>query len=131
MPATALFALTTRPLPLHSPMLPRDIPDGPWQEITARGHTKDPFLTHKGKEYLLVCDLFSKYPFLYKVSTKSPQSLCMHLQELQFLQCNHVDHITSSLYFPRSNGFIERQIRPLKARLSTTQESKKTMEDLL
>ena len=38
-------------------MLPRDIPDGPWQEIAAD------YFTHKGKEYLLICDLFSKYPF--------------------------------------------------------------------
>ena len=58
------------------PMLPRDIPDGPWQEIPAD------YLIHKGKEYLLVCDLFIKYPFLYKVSTKSTQSLSMHLLEL-------------------------------------------------
>ena len=40
------------------PVLPRDIPDGPWQEITAD------YLTHKGREYLLVCNLFSKYPFI-------------------------------------------------------------------
>ena len=62
--------------PPAQPMLPRDIPNGPWQEIIAD------YLTHKGKEHLLVCDLFSKYSFLYKVSTKSAQSLCMHLQEL-------------------------------------------------
>ena len=58
------------------PMLPRDIPNGPWQEIASN------CLTHKGKEYLLLCNLFSKYPFLYKVSTKSTLSLSMHLQEL-------------------------------------------------
>ena len=100
------------------PMLPRDIPNGPWQEITAD------YLNHKGKEYLLICDLFSKYPFLFKVSTKLAQSLSMHLQELisqyglpgmlysnngppftsneltQFLQCNHIDNITSSTTSP-------------------------------
>ena len=38
------------------PMLPQDIPNGPWQEITA-----DSF-HHKGKEYLLIWNLFSKYP---------------------------------------------------------------------
>ena len=40
------------------PMLPRDVPDGPWQEITVD------YLTHQGKDYLLICNLFSKYPFL-------------------------------------------------------------------
>ena len=124
-------------------MLPRDIPNCPWQEITAN------YLTHKGKEYLLVCNLFNKCPFLYKVPTKSAQSLHMHLKELisqyrlpcliytnngppfvsneltQFLQYNHIDHITSSPHFPRSNGFIEGKVKTLKTALSTTQESKK------
>ena len=62
--------------PPAQPMLPRDVPDGPWQEITAD------YLTHKGREYLLICNQFSKYPFLYKVSTKSAQSLCACLLEL-------------------------------------------------
>ena len=130
-------------------MLPRDIPDGLWQEITAN------HLTQKDIEYLLVCDLLSNYPFLYKVSTKSAQSLSMHLQEVtsqyrlpymlyndngllfasnelvQFLQCHHIDHITSSPHFPRSNGFNECQVRTIKTALSTTQESRKSLVDLL
>ena len=61
---------------LPQPMLPWDVPDGPWQEIATD------YLTHKGKEYLLVCNLFSKYPSLYKVTDKPPLSLSMHLQEL-------------------------------------------------
>ena len=122
-------------------MLPRDNPNGLWQEITAI------YLTHKGKEYLLICDLCSKYPFLYKVSTKSAQSLSMCLQELishyglpcvlytnndppfasdelmQFLQCNHIDHITSSHHFLRFNSIIKHQVRTVKTMLGTTQES--------
>ena len=135
--------------PPAQPMLPRDIPEGPWQEIAAV------YLTHKGKEYLLICDLFSKYPFLYKLSTKSAQSLSMCMQELisqygppcmlytdngplfasdelvQFLQCHHIDHITSSPHFPRSNVLIKHQVTTIKAVLSTTQESGKSLEDLL
>ena len=111
--------------PPAQPMLPRDVPDGPWQEIVAD------YFTHKGKEYLLICDLFSKYPFMYMVSTISAQSLCAHLLDLvsqygppsllftdngqpfaseevtQFLQCHHTDHSTLSPHFPRSNGFID------------------------
>ena len=62
--------------PPAQPMLPRDVPDGSWQEITVD------YLTHKGGECLLICNLFSKYCFLYKVSTKSAQCLCVHLLEL-------------------------------------------------
>ena len=130
-------------------MIPRGIPDDTWQEIATD------YLTHKGIEYLLVCDLFSKYPFIYKVSTKSGQSLCVHLHELisqyrppsqlytdnvppftsdeliQFLQYHYIDHITSSPHFPRSNGFIDHQVHTIKTALSTSHNSSKTLEDLL
>ena len=100
--------------PPARPMLPRDVPDCLWQEITVD------YLTHQGKEYLLICDVFSKYPFLYKVKTKSTQSLCACLLELisqygpssmlsmdnvqsfvseelaQFLLCHHIELPTSS-----------------------------------
>ena len=111
--------------PHAQPMLPRDISNSPWQGITAD------YPTHKGKEYLLTCNLFSKYWFLYKVSSKSTHSLSQCLQDLisqyglsslihtdngppftsdelsQLLQCNHIDHITSFPHFPLSNDFIE------------------------
>ena len=112
--------------------LPTDIPNGPLHEISAD------YLTHKCREYLLICKLFSKYPFICKVSKKSAQSLCVCLLELisqygppsllsmdnglsfvsekltQFLQCHHMDHSKSSPHFPRSNGFIQRQEHTIK-----------------
>ena len=42
--------------PPAQPMLPWDIPNGPWQEIAAN------YLTHKGKEYLLIYNLFQQVP---------------------------------------------------------------------
>ena len=57
-------------------MLPRDIPDGPWQDIAAD------YMTYNGQEYLIICNAFSKYPSVFKVSTKSAQSLCACLLEL-------------------------------------------------
>ena len=45
-------------------MLPRDIPDGPWQDIAVD------YMMFKGHEYLIICDTFSKYPFVYKVTAK-------------------------------------------------------------
>ena len=62
--------------PPAQPMLPSDIRDGLWQEITAD------YLNNKGKQYLLICNLLSKYPFLYKESTKSAHSLSQCLQKL-------------------------------------------------
>ena len=95
------------------------------------------------------------YPFLYRVSTKSTQSLCANFLELisqysplsllsmengqpfapkelaHFLQHHHIEHFTSSPHFPRSNGFIECQVRTLKTVLITGQDSHKTFEGIL
>ena len=84
-------------------------------------------MTHKGHEYLIICDTFSKYPFIYKVTTKSAQSLCTCLLEVisqngppmslsthngppfasdelaEFLMCHHIAHHTSS---PTSQGLM-------------------------
>ena len=105
--------------PPTQPMLPRYLPEGSWQEITVD------YLTHQDKEYLLMCNLFSKYPFLYKVTTKPAQSLCACLLELisqhgppsllsmdngqpfsyeeltQFLLCHHIEHSTPTPHFPQ------------------------------
>ena len=132
--------------PPGQPMLPQDIPDGPWQDIAVD------YVTNKG---LIICNAFSKYPFAYKVSTKSAQSLFMHLLELisqhgppsllstdnsplfasdeiaEFLMCHCTEHHTSSPYFPRSNGFIERQVRTIKTALNTALQSKKPLEAVL
>ena len=58
------------------PMLPRDIADGHWQDILAD------YMTHKSHEYLIIWYAFSKYPFVYKVSSKSAQSLRAYQLEL-------------------------------------------------
>ena len=92
--------MNTKPLSFGQPMLHRDIPDGPWIVIA------DNYLIQKGKDYLIICDLFSKYPFIYKVSTKSFQSPSQPLQELisQYrlpclLYINNGPQITSSEQF--------------------------------
>ena len=137
-------------LPLHNPCSIQGYPNGPWQEITAD------YLTHKGKEYLLICNLFSKYPFLSKVTSKSAHSLSQHLHELisQYRppsliytdnwapfhhlmsspnSCSTITLTMSPLspHFPQSNGFIEHQVRTIKTMLNTTQDTGKSLEELL
>ena len=131
------------------PMLPWDIPDSPWQELAAD------YFTHKGKDYLLIADTFSKYPFVYKVHSKTTDSIINRLQDLfsqfgkpqcffsdngppfssepfsQFLTSHAIDHITSSPLYPRSNGFIERQVKTIKTSLATTQASNTSLDQLL
>ena len=130
-------------------MLPRDIPDCPWQDIAVD------YMTHKSHEYLIICSAFSKYPFVYKVMAKSATSLCMRLLELtsqygppmslstdndppfasedhaEFLMHHSIAHHTSSPYFPRSNGFIERQARTIKTALNTALPANKPLATAL
>ena len=55
-------------------MLPKDIPSSPWQEMVAE------YFHHSGKDYLLIANLFSKYPFLFCMSLvqKSQDVMSQH-----------------------------------------------------
>ena len=113
------------------PMLPPEVPNGPWQELAAN------YFTHCGKEYSLIADPFSKYPFISKVHSKTSDSITNCLQDFFsqygnprhfysdnrpafslepfscFLSSLGIDHITSSPLYPKSNGFIE-QVKTIK-----------------
>ena len=135
MSVSALFAPNTRLLHLPSQCFL-----GTYQ--MAPGWTLQETMTHKGHEYLIICNAFSKYPFVYKVTSKSAKSLCMCLLELisqygppmslstdngppfasdeltEFLMDHCIAHHTSCPHFPRSNGFTERQVRTIKTTLN-------------
>ena len=88
--------------------------------------------------YILICDYFSKFPFLFQTKTMSFTNLKDHLQELfsiegtpnevmsdngppfngkkfsSFLTGLGIRHTTSSPNYPQSNDFIERQIQTVK-----------------
>ena len=131
------------------PMIPRDVPDTPWQDLAAD------FFTYKTSDYLLVTDTFSKYPFTYKMHKKTAETVIHKLTQLfsqystpntistdngppfnsepftKFLIEQRVDRITSSPHYPKSNGFIERQVKTMKTALATATASKKTLDDVL
>ena len=91
-----------------------------------------------GKQYLLVCDYFSKFPFIFQTKSTSFASIKHHLQELiviegtpneimsnngpafsnkefnSFLSGLGIKHTTSSSNYPLCNGFIERQVQTVK-----------------
>ena len=78
-----------------------------------------------GRLYILICDYFSKFPFMFQVKSTSFANLKDHLTELfsvegtpkeisSFLTGLGIRHTTSSPNYPRSNGFIERQIQTMK-----------------
>ena len=131
------------------PMLPRDVPEAPWQDLAAD------FFNFKGKEYLLIADTFSKYPFASRMTTKTAETVIRKLTQLfsqygnpkslttdngppfssevfaQFMSTQRVEHITSSPHYPKSNRFIERQVKTMKTALATATTSGKTLDDVL
>ena len=112
--------------------------------------------TSVGNSYVLICDYFSKFPFLYRAKT-SFWSLRDHLIDLfsiegypdeivsdngppfqskefaKFLSGLGIKHTTSSPGYPHSNGFIERHIQMVKNMLlksPNTQSFQEVLADL-
>ena len=58
------------------PMIPRDVPEVPWQDLAA-----DCF-NFKGKEYLRIADTFRKYPFTFRITTKTADTVIQKFTQL-------------------------------------------------
>ena len=119
-------------LPPKEPFQAHDVPQEPWERIAMD------YFYMNGRLYILICDYFSKFPFLFQTKTTSFANLKDHLVELfsvegtpdeimsdngppfngkdfsYFLTGLGIRHTTSSPNYPRSNGFIERQIQTVK-----------------
>lgn len=114
-------------------MTNREIPNRPWQIVAAD-------LFHfNGKEYLLIVDLFSKYPEICDLNNNTTAEIVINkfkenfsrhgkpdliytdngpqfvnFKFIRFLNEWEIDHRTSSPRYPQSNGFIERQVQIIK-----------------
>ena len=129
------------------PLKPHDIPEGPWRKLGID------YFTFDGNSYVLICDYFSKFPFLYRAET-SFWSLRDRLIDLfsiegypdeivsdngplfqskefaKFLSGLGIKHTTSSPGYPRSNGFIEQHIQTVKNMLSKSSNTRSFQEVL-
>ena len=52
-----------RSRPAREPLQPHEIPDGPWQKLGMD------FFDLQGKCYILICDYFSKFPYMFSCKT--------------------------------------------------------------
>ena len=99
------------------------------------------YFNFDGNSYVLICDYFSKFPFLYRAKTSfwslrdclidlfsiegypdeivSDNGPLFHSKEFaKFLSGLGIKHTTSSPGYPHSNGFIEQHIQMVKNMLS-------------
>ena len=109
------------------------------------------YFTLNGNSNVLICNYFSKFPFLYRAKT-SFWSLWDRLIDLfsigvypdeivsdngppfqgkefaEFLSGLCIKHTTSSPGYPHSNGFIERHIQVVKNMLSKSSNTRSFQE---
>ena len=120
-----------RSRPARELLQPHEIPDRPWQKLGMD------FFDLKDKCYILICDYFSKFPFMCSCKTSwgslkdrlidlfsnkglpkeiiSDKGSPSHSQEFpDYLSSHGVKHTTSSPNYPQNNGFIERHIQTVK-----------------
>ena len=143
-------SLSKRSQVAKEPLQPHDIPEGPWRKLGID------YFTFNGNSYVLICDYFSKFPFLYRAKTSfwSLRDCLIDLFSIEgypdeivsdngppfqskefakFLSGLGIKHTTSSPGYPRSNGFIERHIQTVKNMLSkssNTQSFQEVLADL-
>jgi transposase InsO family protein len=123
------------------PMHPHDVPPRPW-------HTLASDLFHwQQHTFLLVVDMFSKFPIIRKLTSLSSSAVVNHLRSIfeehgipeRFMSDNGPQysadefrkfattygfvHVTSSPHYPQSNGFIERQVQTVKQVLTKCHET--------
>ena len=118
------------------PAIPMEIPSRPWQKLGV-----DLFL-HNSSWYVIVADYYSKYPWIFQLAAISSKDVISALkfcfseygipEEVisdngpQFTAREYQDFAaqygfrltTSSPYYPKGHGFIERQVQTIKNLLS-------------
>ena len=129
------------------PLQPHDIPEGPWRKLGID------YFAFDGNSYVLICDYFLKFPFLYRAKTSfwSLRDCLIDLFSIEgypdeivsdngppfqskefakFLSGLGIKHTTSSPGYPRSNVFIERHIQTVKNMLSKSSNTRSFQEVL-
>ena len=113
---------------------PHEVPAGPWIKIGM-----DFFQDDSGQKFLIVADYFSKFPFIFPVTSTHHQKTLRYLWDLfstegvpavvmtdngppfngeefqRFTREFDFKHQTSSPHFHQSNGFIEAMVKKVKA----------------
>ena len=123
----------------REPLLTTPLPKYPWEKVATD------FFQHNGSTYLLAVDYFSRYPEVIKLNSTTSQAV-ISLKSIfshhgiptvlvsdngpqfdsrdmkEFASTYGFQHITSSPYYPQSNGLAERMVKTVKSLLRDTSD---------
>jgi transposase InsO family protein len=123
------------------PLQPHDVPPEPWHTLAT-----DMFYCNQ-QTYLLIVDMFSKFPIVRKLTSISSNTVINHLRSIfeehgipqrlvsdngpqysaqefrRFADTYGFEHVTSSPHYPQSNGFVERYVQTIKQLLVKCNET--------
>ena len=124
----------------RDPLLTTPLPKYPWEKVATD------LFQHNGSTYLLAVDYFSRYPEVIKLNSITSQAVISSLKSIfthhgiptvlvsdngpqfdsrdmkEFASTYGFQHITSSPYYPQSNGLAERMVKTVKSLLRNTSD---------
>jgi hypothetical protein len=133
----------------HQQHYPVEVPEYPFQRVATD------FFQLRGKDYLLAVDYFSKWPSVVEMSSTTSAATIKELDKLfsdfgvpevlvsdngpqfgsadfrAFARHLAVSHVTSSPFYPESNGLAERSVQTVKAAFIKSMEDGRTLQDTL
>ena len=122
----------TRPANHSEPLTLHEIPSAPWKKMGTDLFEID------GVTYVISADYFSKFPVTTQINKASSSTVAMETKKTlalfgkpdiivsdngpqfigkpyqDFMASWEIQHVTSSPRYPKSNGFIERQVQTVK-----------------
>ena len=114
------------------PLIPSELPQLPWQKVGMD------LFDYKGSTYLLILDYYSRFIEIAKLSKTTAGDVINHCKSIfarhgipemvisdngpqfaaesfkEFAQGYNFDHVTSSPYYPQSNGEAETAVKTIK-----------------
>ena len=126
------FCEEYRPSKTHEPLMPTQLPEGPWQKLGAD------ICEHKKQQYLVVVDYYSRYIELIHLTDMTSRTLIFKFMSLfarhgipyslrtdnarsfkseeflRFTSENDIEHEFSSPHFSQSNGAAEAAVKIAK-----------------